>query len=329
MSNPRPLNFRTLDLNLLRVFDVVMEERNVTRAAARLSITQPAVSNALRRLREATNEELFIPSSSGMLPTEHAEVLWPIVRTALGHLQRAFEPQAFDPREPGSTFTLAMADATAALFVPALAKRFQHEGIRVALRIVPLTSRDPREMLEQGRADVAVGFFPELPGLLAAQGEAELIRLAPLYATEYLCVMRGDHPLAAPGALTLDAYCRAQHLRVSFAGRARGFVDDALALIGREREVVMTVNSYFTAGLTVRQSDLLTVLPSSFVPAAGFSPQLASRALPFELVGISIGQVWHARHELDPGQRWLRELLNAAAQEIAQAAPGPGTGPRT
>src|SRR6187549_1983627 len=123
----RPVNFRNLDLNLLRVFDVVMEERNVTRAAQRLNITQPAVSNALRRLRESANEELFIPSPSGMLPTPHAQALWPIVRAALTKLQQAFEPQAFDPRQPGHSFTLAMADATAALFVPLLAQRFLRE----------------------------------------------------------------------------------------------------------------------------------------------------------------------------------------------------------
>eukprot|EP01137_Pigoraptor_chileana_P000955 Opistho-2@37917 len=143
MNEPRPTNFRTLDLNLLRVFDMVMVERNVTRAAARLAITQPAVSNALRRLREAMNEELFIPSSTGMLPTAHADELWPVVRAALGSLQQVFEPQPFDPRDPheaGRSFTLAMADATAALFVPVLVKRFQREQLRVALRIVPLTS---------------------------------------------------------------------------------------------------------------------------------------------------------------------------------------------
>lgn len=321
--NPRPINFRTLDLNLLRVFDVVMEERNVTRAAARLSLTQPAVSNALRRLREAMNEELFIPTPAGMLPTAHAEELWPTVRAALGHLQQVFEPQPFDPSDPheaGRSFTLALADATAALFVPVLVKRFQQAQIRVSLRIVPLTTRDPRELLEQGRADVALGFFPDLAVALAAEDDVGVIRLAPLYSTEYLCVMRRDHPLAEAAALTLDAYCEAQHLRVSFAGRLRGFVDDALSGLGRQRNVMITVNSYFTAGLTVHQSDLLTVLPRSFVPATGFMPQLLTRILPFALPRIEVSQAWHARHQRDPAQRWLRESLLSAATEIAAVA---------
>jgi DNA-binding transcriptional LysR family regulator len=321
--NLRPINFRTLDLNLLRVFDVVMEERNVTRAAARLAITQPAVSNALRRLREAMNEELFIPTSAGMLPTAHAEELWPTVRAALEHLQQVFEPQPFDPRDPreaGRSFTLALADATAALFVPVLVKRFQQEQTRVSLRIVPLTTRDPRELLEQGRADVAVGFFPDLAVALAAEDDAGVVRLAPLYSSEYICVMRRDHPLASAAALTLEAYCEAEHLRVSFVGRSRGFVDDALAGLGRHRKVMITVNSYFTAGLTVYQSDLLTVLPRSFVPATGFMPLLVTRTLPFELPQIEVSQAWHARHQRDPAQRWLRESLLSAATEIAGGA---------
>lgn len=328
MSTPRPVNFRTLDLNLLRVFDMVMTERHVTRAAARLAITQPAVSNALRRLREATNEELFIPASHGVIPTAHAELLWPIVRQALASLQQAFEPQDFDPLQArGVSFTVAMADATAALFVPALARRFQRDGVQVALRVVPLSTRDPREMLEQGRAEVALGFFPELPGLLQAEGEASLFRRSELYHTAYVCVMRAQHPLAAPGALSLDAYCAARHLRVSFAGRPRGFVDEALARIGRLRQVDMTVNSYFTAGLSVQQSDLLTVLPSSFVPAMGFGERLAVRGLPFELLGIEISQVWHARHELEPAQRWLRGVLQTLGGEIAQGAAAAARGP--
>lgn len=318
MSTPRPVNFRTLDLNLLRVFDIVMEERHVTRAAHRLAITQPAVSNALRRLREATNEELFIPTPTGVEPTPHAVALWPTVRRALSSLQLALEPQAFDPRQVGNTihFTLAMADATAALLVPMLARRFLAEGIHVGLRIVPLTTRDPREMLEQGWADVAVGYFPDLATLLQVGDDGSAFHRTPLYTSRYVCVMRGDHPLAAPDALTLDDYCAAQHLRVSFAGRSHGFVDEALALLGRNRTVAITVNSFFTGALAVQQSDLLTVLPDSFVPATGIASQLACREVPFNLRAIDISQVWHVRHELEPAQRWFRQMLSDAARQV-------------
>ena len=315
----RPINFRTLDLNLLKMFDAVMLERNVTRAAERLSMTQPAASNALRRLREATREELFLPTSSGVVPTVHAQGLWPIVRNALRNLEQAFVPQAFDARHDERLFTLAMSDATAALFVPVLVQALQRERSRVDLRVVDLRTRDPRPLLEQGEADAALGFFPDVRAALAAESDTALTRLEPLYQCQYACVMRRDHPLAADGALTLDTYCAADHLRVNFAGRPRGFVDEALAQQGRRRRVMLTVTQFATAGSVVHQSDLLTVLPRSFVPATGFAPELALRPLPFELPAIEVGLLWHRRHEQDTAQRWLRETLATAAAAVASA----------
>lgn len=318
---PAPsINFRTLDLNLLKVFDVVMVERNVTRAAARLAMTQPAVSNALRRLRETTHHELFVPNSTGVTPTPHAETLWPTVRASLGGLGDAFEPQGFDPRVDARDFTLAMADATAALFVPLLAGALHQEQAQVDLRVVALTTRDPRGLLEQGQADIAIGFFPEACAALAAEGERGVMRRDSLYACEYVCVMRRDHPLAGDGALTLDAYCAARHLQVSFAGRPRGFVDEELMRLGRQRRVAITVDSYFTAGSVVQQSDLLTVLPRSFVPATGFASRLAIRPLPLALPGIDVSLLWHHRHEQDTAHRWLRDTLGRVADDIAGSA---------
>jgi DNA-binding transcriptional LysR family regulator len=308
------MNFRTLDLNLLRVFDVVMTERSVTRAAERLAMTQPAVSNALRRLREATHEDLFIPSPTGVTPTRQAEALWPSVRTALGGLREAFEPQAFDPCRDARSFALAMADATAAVIVPSLVRALDAEQAKADLRFVPLTTRDPRALLERGEADLALGFFPELPAVLDAEAAGDgAMRIERLWDCEYVCVMRHDHPLSKRGGLTLDAYCAAKHLRVNFAGRPRGFVDDALTQLGRKRDVMITVNHFHSAACVVRQSDLLTVLPRSFVPATGFEAELACRALPFELRGIDVDLVWHRRHEDDSAQRWLRQTLRAAA----------------
>lgn len=311
------MNFRTLDLNLLRVFDVVMTERNVTRAADRLAMTQPAVSNALRRLREATHEDLFVPTSTGVTPTRHSEALWPLVRTALDGLREAFEPRDFDVRDDGRSFALAMADATAAVIVPRLVHVLEAQQARVHLRFVPLATRDPRALLEHGDADLALGFFPELPASLAADPGLGAVQLDRLWGCEYVCVMRHDHPLAKKKTLSLDDYCAADHLRVSFAGRPRGFVDDALDALGRSRHVTITVNQFHSAASVVRQSDLLTVLPRSFLPATGFAAELASRPLPFALAGIDVSMVWHRRHENDPGQRWLRTTLTACAAQVA------------
>jgi DNA-binding transcriptional LysR family regulator len=313
----RPVNFRTLDLNLLKVFDAVMQERHVTRAAERLAITQPAASNALRRLRESTQQELFVPTSTGVMPTPEALALWPAVHEALSHLQQALAPEHFDVQHHERTFSLAMADATAALFVPALAASLKRQQATVNLRFVALASRDPRALLEQGHADVAVGYFPDVRAALAAEGATRVMTLELLYACEYVSVMRQDHPLAAPGALTLAAYCAAQHLRVSFAGRPHGYVDEALARQGLSRRVAITINHFVAAGAALCQSDLITVLPRSFVPATGLAEALAVRPLPLAMPTIEVGLLWHRRHQHDAGHRWLRQTLNEAARALA------------
>ena len=304
------MSFRTLDLNLLRVFDVVMAERHVTRAAERLSMTQPAVSNALRRLRESIGEELFVAGSMGVTPTRKAEALWPTVRGALQALRASIEPDAFDPQSAERGFVIAMADATAAVLTPILVEQWA-AAAGVTLHVIGLDSRDPRPMLEQGKADCAIGFFPDVARELAADAR-HVARLDPLYDCEYVCVMRRDHPLAEQD-LTLDSYCAAEHLRVNFAGRPRGYVDEALQRMGRERRVVLTVDHFSTAGQVVSRSDLLTVLPRTFVPATGLSHQLACRPMPMALPIINVGLLWHRRHEHDAAHQWLRAQLAQAA----------------
>lgn len=303
------MNFRTLDLNLLRVFDIVMVERNVTRAAERLSMTQPAVSNALRRLREALGEELFVPGSTGVEPTPHAVALWPVVRQAMAGLREAFDPQAFDPAHDERTFTLAMADATAAVIVPLWVAETERTQSRAALRVEPLATRDPRALLERGAADAAVGFFPDVARELAAAGSQGEAVLEPLYACDYVCAMRRGHPLAARDTLTLDDYCAAAHARVSFAGRPHGFVDAALTQLGRSRRVTLVVNHFATAARVVRSSDLLAVFPRRYLPVSGYADELIWRPLPIAMPLIEIGLLWHRRHERDAAQRWLRETL--------------------
>jgi len=315
------MNFRTLDLNLLRVFGAVMVERNVTRAAAQLAMTQPAVSNALRRLREATGDELFFTVPGGVLPTAQAEALWPEIRVALDSLRHAFDPQGFEPTRDERSFSLAMADATATVLMPALIGALVGRDARSDLRVLPLASRDPRPLLDHGSADLALGFFPELAGELAAEGPRATATLEPLYACEYVCVMRREHALASRPVLTLDDYCAAEHVRVSFAGRPRGFVDEALASLERSRRVVLTVNQFATAARVVHDSDLLSVLPRSFVAASGLADGLVVRTVPFALPRIEVGMLWHRRHERDPAQRWLRETVEEVVKGLGIGEP--------
>ncbi len=314
---PMALNFRTLDLNLLRVFDVVMAERNLTRAADRLSITQPAVSNALRRLKESIGEDLLTRSPSGVTPTPRAEALWPQVRAALGSLRAALVPGEFNPQADAASFRIAIADAAAATFMPHLVAQIEHSRTLANLRLLPLTSRDPSRLLERGEADLAIGHFPEAVAALIDAGVEATLRHQPLQESGYVCVMRQGHPLAR-GELTLDGYCAAHHLLVSFSGRANGRADQALAALNRERRVVLTVNQYFTAGKVVANSNLLTVLPASFVGAAGFREKVVTRALPFELKTLHTAMLWHQRHDRVSSHEWLRARLIDAARLSAE-----------
>ena len=306
------MNFRTLDLNLLRVFDAVMAEGSLTRAAAGLAMTQPAVSQSLRRLRESVGAELFVRVAHGVRPTPQAEALWPQVRSALAALRQALAPDDFDPRRDEVQLSLAMADATAALLAPPLVARIEAGQARVNLRVLPLTTRDPRRLVESGEADLAVGYFPELLTTLVAQGRDSHLHHARLYESRYVCVMRRGHPLAGQ-PLTLDGYCAAHHLLVSFSGRPHGYVDQALAAQGRQRRIVLTVNQFFTAGRVVSRSDLLAVLPESFIEATGYRAEIVVRELPLALEPVHVEMVWHLRREADPAHRWLREQVRAAA----------------
>ena len=310
-----PLNFRTLDLNLLRVFDVVMAERNLTRAAERLSLTQPAISNSLKRLRNAVGEDLLTRSAHGVVPTARAEALWPEVRSALGRLRGVLAPGEFDPAADATNFRIAMADATAALFMPPLVAQIEQSGAQSNLRSLPLTTRDPRALLERGDADVAVGFFPDTVAALLAQGDGALLRRRRLNEGEYACVMRRGHPLAKQ-PLTLDAYCAAHHLLVSLSGRDHGLADQVLAGLNRKRRVVLTVNQYFTAGRVVANSDLLTVLPAYFIDSTGYRDQLLSRPLPFALPSLHLEMIWHIRNDRSSAHQWLRARLLDAVETL-------------
>ena len=157
-----------------------------------------------------------------------------------------------------------------------------------------------------------MGYFPELITTILAQGPDSHLHHARLYDTRYVCVMRRGHPLAAK-QLSLDGFCEAHHLLVSFSGRAQGFVDQALAALGRQRRVVLTVNQFFTAGRVVAQSDLLTVLPESSLGATGNADGLVTRDLPMTVGTVQVEMIWHLRHDADPAHRWLRDQVQAAA----------------
>ena len=308
-------NFRTLDLNLLRVFDEVMAEGNLTRAAHNLAMTQPAVSNALRRLRETLGDDLVRRAGYGVEPTPAALALWPVVRDALNQLRESLAPGAFDPAQARNNFVLAMADATAAMVVPGLMDILEREAPGVNLRALPLTTRDPRDMLASGSVDLALGHFPGVLAELSAghlQDDNPRFLHRRLYEGQYVVVMRRGHPMAGQ-PISLDDYCNARHLLVSFSGRPYGYVDEALGALSRRRRVVLTVNQFFTAGQVVASTDLLTVLPRHFLRATGIKHRLAHAALPLTVPAVHVDAIWHRQFAHDSARRWLLDAVSRAS----------------
>jgi len=208
-----------------------------------------------------------------------------------------------------------MADATAAEVMPGLVGTMEHDAPGITVRVLPLTTRDPRKMLEDGTIDLAVGYFPAVIADLTAREQASgqsAFGYERLYGGVYVCVMRKGHPLASQ-PLTLDRFCDARHMLVSFSGRPFGFIDEALAALGRRRRVVLTVNQFFTAGLVVETSDLLTVLPKHFIGSTGRAEALVQRELPFQVPPVHVDSLWHRRHGQRSDHAWLRQAVAAAA----------------
>ena len=321
MNKIKTINFRNLDLNLLRVFDEVMTERSLTKAAQNLSLTQPAISNAMRRLRETLGDELLKRNGQILEPTPRAQSLWVVVRESLKQLQETLAPDQFDAPSAVTTFILTMADATAAEIIPALLEILEYEAPGVSLRVIPLTTRDPRELLQKEMADLAVGYFPAVIADLtsrAQSGDAISFEHERLFDGEYVCVMRKDHPLANK-EMTLDEYCSCRHLLVSFSGRPFGFIDEALAALGKTRRIVGTVNQFSTAGRVVMQTNLLTVLPRHFVSVAGIESQLTIKKLPFDSPIVHVDMLWYQHSFTPKAQMWLRTCVARAAETSMKA----------
>ncbi|MGD9946310.1 MAG: LysR family transcriptional regulator, partial [Burkholderiaceae bacterium] len=286
----------------------------------------PAVSNALRRLRDALGDELVVRAGYGVEPTAFARALWPSVRQALQQLREAvLPPSQFDAGTATDSFVLAMADATASLLMPPLVEIVEREAPGLSLRVLPLTTRDPRALLEREDLDLAVGYFPAAMASITLQ---DMQGDAPsgfghhrLYSSDYVCIMRRDHPLAA-SPLTLDAYCSAHHLLVSFSGRPFGFVDEALTSLGRSRRIVLTVNQFFTAGMVVVNSNLLTVVPRHFIVSTGMASAVEVRDLPFTTDRVDVDSLWLRARESRSGHAWLRRaVVRAAAAGAPQDEP--------
>lgn len=295
-------DIRALDLNLLKALDALLDEGSVTRAAQRLSLTQPAVSGMLTRLRDYFGDPLFVRTSHGMVPTLRASELSVPVKQILTDIAILLKPIQFDPMTAELTYTLVATDyALKAVVVPLIAALKQHAPrIRIAVRSVD--SERMYQQLSRGEVDLA---------LVTPQTTPDDLHGRALYQEEYVCVARSHHPLAAASEMTLEQFCEQEHILVSTEGRFMGVTDEALAELSLTRRVGVSVNSFLVIPDILRSTDMIAVVPSRMVPV---DSDLAIIPLPLNVPGFTKSMAWHERTHRDPAHQWIRALCVEISQ---------------
>jgi DNA-binding transcriptional LysR family regulator len=290
-----------LDLNLLTVFDAVMTERHVTRAAQRLSLTQSAVSNSLARLRTLLGDQLFLKAAQGVVPTAKAMELWPTVHHSLQALEQAIKPSAFDPAHSRRAFSVSLTDVVASLFMPRMLEDTARAAPHVVLKFIPQDDQMTIVRLVRGESDFEIA--PNPPRLAALES-------VPLWSERFVMVARRGHPLLAE-PLTIERLCECPHVIVNMCAQpefAMAF-DMALGAVGMSRFIKLSVNQFSIAAAALVMSDMVAVMPSHFVLQPFLGDQLAIRALPLSMPECRFHLSWHRRNNALSSHDWFKSLL--------------------
>ena len=289
-----------LDLNLLRVFEAVDAQRNVTQAARWLGQSQSSVSHALNRLRTFCGDPLFVRTRGGMAPTPFAESLVGPVRDALLVLEDRLErPRGFDPQKSERTFNIALTDIGEALYLPTLMRHLEKAASALRIVVHPVTSEPLRQDMESGRIDLAIG---HLPGLKTGFYQQVL------YRDVYVCMVRKRHPRIGR-RISLKQFLNESHLLVRPPGTGgTSAIDASLGRLGHRRRIALTVPHFHAAQRVLAATDLVGVLSRRYV-ALDRHAQLQALAVPFDISDIVVRQFWHERSHHEAGNRWLRGFI--------------------
>jgi len=308
---------KNVDLNLLIYLDVLLREKNVTRAAEQLGITQPAMSNGLKRLRGIFNDPLLIRSSEGMTPTERALELQPALRTALFDLQKVLEPnQSFEPKESKRMYRIMASDYAEATLVPLLVKHMRELAPNIVLDFLTPSDVSYKDM-EQGRVDLAINRFNEIP---------ESFHQVTVWEDSFSCLLNKNNP--AVNNFTLKAYLGAQHIWVSKTGMGVGFgmnpeksgqlgwIDKALLEKGEKRNISIFTRHYQMPALIAESNDLIATLPTRVALLQANNKRLVVLPTPFDIPPFELKMAWSPLLQHNPAHKWLRTLILNVAQEV-------------
>lgn len=292
------MNIDEIDLNLLRVFDTTLAEGNISRAAERLGLSQPAVSNALARLRKMTGDRLFVRMGRGMAPTPYAQRIAGPIRQALATIGAALaESQDFNPATSERSFGVYLTDLGEVYFLPRLLAHLNRIAPCIRLRTLPMPTEAAQDALRSGEVDLAIGNLPDFHAGFYQQR---------LFPDHYVCIVRRDHPAIAE-AITARQFAAASHAIATPAGTGHGIILKTLKDHGLEHRIVLRVQNFLVLPIIIATTDLLAIVPHSVGRHLSRYNDIKLLPVPITIPAFDIRQCWHERFHDDAGNRWLRQ----------------------
>lgn len=298
------VNLRKIDLNLLVMFEALVEERSVAKAAARLNLTSSAVSHALRRLREQFNDPLMLRTAEGMVPTPEAVRLATRFRKAFSEIENAIGVAgAFDPATARRTFLLRVSDYVGVLLLPRLCTELCSVAPGISLSVQSFEMRQPSDRVEYEGVEIR---------LSVSRGHSVLSASRRILDDRWMVLMRKAHP-AASTPLTLEKYLELGHLKVSGVGS--NILDELLAERGLARRVMVQVPTWQGMVPVIESTDLIAAMPAHWMDSVLSGSNCVAFPMPLPELALSIDAVWHPRNDHDPGHKWFRELIHRIFQD--------------
>jgi len=302
------MNMMDLDLNLLRAFNAIATEGSVTIAGERIGLSQPAMSNALSRLRQWFGDPLFVRTPRGMRPTPFAQQLAQPVREALRLIQGALQQHAgFEPGSSSNAFRFHMSDIGEMVFLPGLLERVKREAPGVKIEVVRIPIKDVHAALESGELDLAIGF---LPGLTTGMRQQSLFR------DHYVCMLRAEHPVVG-AKISAKQFREASHVLVSYAGTGHQVIEETFVAQGLGARIAARVPHFLVVPMILARTDLIVTVPSRVAAIFAQTGNFKILPLPLRMPSFEVRLHWHQRFNQDPANRWLREVMTDLYAELA------------
>ncbi|HAZ94184.1 MAG TPA: LysR family transcriptional regulator [Porticoccaceae bacterium] len=315
------MNISRVDLNLLVYLDVLLRECNVTRAAEELGISQPAMSNSLRRLRDLFNDPILVRTSDGMTPTDRALELQPLVRNVLSAAEQAILPKTdFDPAGSTRIFRIMASDYTESTLLPVLLRNLRREAPGIRLDIMTPSDVSFHDV-ERGKVDLVINRFDTLP---------QSFHQVHLWDDSFSCVMSANNPVSKNW--NLESYLSSKHVWVSKTGmgvgvgmtpddvQRLGWVDEALTKIDAKRDITLFTRHYQAALLLGEQEDLIVTIPTMTAKGMENNPKVVILDPPFDIPRMRLKMVWSPLLQHDPGHKWLRQMIKSVSEEMLSQA---------